>query len=110
MTTAQPTDANGPTGHLCSWLSSLTLSDVLETVKIRAKYLILDDVGCALNSAHLPISSLLRLYSIRSGLRSRRLVLGLIVLGAEISSSVRLWNLSRANILKLVRESSQASV
>ncbi|PVH85958.1 2-methylcitrate dehydratase PrpD [Cadophora sp. DSE1049] len=56
MMTEQRTDPKGPTGQLCSWLSSLKLSDIPEPIKTRAKYLLLDGVGCALVGAHLPWS------------------------------------------------------
>ncbi|KAH9208834.1 hypothetical protein DL95DRAFT_428481 [Leptodontidium sp. 2 PMI_412] len=51
MTTSQPTDPAGPTGQLSLWLSPLTLSDIPESIKTRAKYLLLDGVGCALVAA-----------------------------------------------------------
>lgn len=57
MTTELPTDPAGPTGQLSLWLSSLTLSEIPDTIKTRAKYLLLDGVGCALVGAHLPWSA-----------------------------------------------------
>ncbi|KUJ11500.1 putative immune-responsive protein [Mollisia scopiformis] len=53
---SQPMDPEGPTGKLCSWIDSVQLSDIPESVQIRAKYLILDGIGCALVGAHLPWS------------------------------------------------------
>ncbi|KAH8820271.1 putative immune-responsive protein [Xylogone sp. PMI_703] len=52
----QVMDPNGPTGKLCSWIEALTLEDIPEDVKTRAKYLILDGIACALIGAHLPWS------------------------------------------------------
>ncbi|MDT5223989.1 MAG: hypothetical protein QOG19_1396 [Mycobacterium sp.] len=60
MTTAthQPsaTDPDGPTGRLATWVADLTLNDVPRPVLERAKYLLLDGVGCALVGAQLPWS------------------------------------------------------
>ncbi|MDT5173385.1 MAG: hypothetical protein QOG37_636, partial [Mycobacterium sp.] len=60
MTTAthQPfaTDPDGPTGQLATWVADLTLNDVPRPVLERAKYLLLDGVGCALVGAQLPWS------------------------------------------------------
>ncbi|KAL4819921.1 hypothetical protein BDW67DRAFT_181631 [Aspergillus spinulosporus] len=44
----------GVTRHFCSWVESLTLHDVPEEMQKRAKYLILDGLGCAIVAAHLP--------------------------------------------------------
>ncbi|RDW92720.1 MmgE/PrpD family protein [Aspergillus mulundensis] len=44
----------GVTRHFCSWVEGLTLEDIPEDIKTRAKYLILDGVGCALVASHLP--------------------------------------------------------
>jgi 2-methylcitrate dehydratase PrpD len=52
------TDPNGVTGVLCSWLAQLSLNDVPEVVRERAKYLLLDGIGCALVGAKLPWSAL----------------------------------------------------
>jgi aconitate decarboxylase len=49
-------DPEGSTGKLCSWIDTVKLSDIPEHVKTRAKYLILDGIGCALVGAHLPWS------------------------------------------------------
>ena len=51
-----PTDPAGPTGRLATWLAATTLSDVPAGVQERAKYLLLDGVGCALVGAQLPVS------------------------------------------------------
>ncbi|TVY83942.1 Cis-aconitate decarboxylase [Lachnellula suecica] len=51
-----PSDRTGPTGKLCNWTHSLTLSQVPKEVQERAKYLILDGIACALLGAHLPWS------------------------------------------------------
>ena len=50
------TDPAGPTGRLATWLSATTLTDVPSRVQERAKYLLLDGVGCALVGAQLPVS------------------------------------------------------
>ena len=50
------TDPAGPTGRLATWLSATTLTDVPAGVRERAKYLLLDGVGCALVGAQLPVS------------------------------------------------------
>jgi aconitate decarboxylase len=50
------TDPAGPTGSLATWLSATTLTDVPASVRERAKYLLLDGVGCALVGAQLPVS------------------------------------------------------
>ncbi|KAE8444117.1 hypothetical protein EG329_000899 [Mollisiaceae sp. DMI_Dod_QoI] len=51
-----PMDPTGPTGQLCLWIDSVKFSDIPESIKTRAKYLILDGIGCALVGAHLPWS------------------------------------------------------
>ncbi len=51
-----PTDPDGPTGRLATWLSGLRLDAVPSEVRRRAKDLILDGVGCALVGAQLPWS------------------------------------------------------
>jgi 2-methylcitrate dehydratase PrpD len=50
------TDPAGPTGQLAGWVSDLTLDDVPPPVVERAKYLLLDGLGCALVGAQLPWS------------------------------------------------------
>jgi len=52
------TDPKGVTGTLSTWLAELSLTDVPETVRERAKYLLLDGIGCALVGAKLPWSAL----------------------------------------------------
>jgi aconitate decarboxylase len=51
-------DPNGVTGALCAWLAHLSLDDVPDVVRERAKYLLLDGIGCALVGAKLPWSAL----------------------------------------------------
>jgi len=51
-------DPNGVTGVLCNWLAQLSLNDVPQVVRDRAKHLILDGIGCALVGAKLPWSAL----------------------------------------------------
>jgi 2-methylcitrate dehydratase PrpD len=53
-----PTDPKGVTGVLSNWLAQLSLNEVPEAVRSRAKYLMLDGIGCALVGAKLPWSSL----------------------------------------------------
>jgi aconitate decarboxylase len=50
------TDPAGPTGQLVTWLAATTLNDVPSRVRERAKYLLLDGVGCAIVGAQLPVS------------------------------------------------------
>lgn len=52
----QPVDPESQTGRLCLWINSLSLADIPESIQTRAKYLILDGLGCALFGAHLPWS------------------------------------------------------
>ncbi|KAL6717780.1 hypothetical protein ACLMJK_003865 [Lecanora helva] len=51
-------DLGEVTNQLCTWIHHLTASDIPEYVLIRAKYLILDGVACAIVRAHLPWSEL----------------------------------------------------
>src|SRR5258708_13909838 len=53
-----PTDPAGVTGALSNWLTKLSLDDVPEAVRTRAKYLLLDGIGCAFVGAKLPWSAL----------------------------------------------------
>jgi 2-methylcitrate dehydratase PrpD len=50
------TDPAGPTGQLATWVAGLTLDDVPSPVVERAKFLLLDGLGCALVGAQLPWS------------------------------------------------------
>jgi 2-methylcitrate dehydratase PrpD len=50
------TDPHGPTGKLAHWVSDLGYADIPPTVVDRAKYLLLDGLGCALIGAQLPWS------------------------------------------------------
>ncbi|WP_422281362.1 MmgE/PrpD family protein [Trebonia sp.] len=50
------TDPAGPTGRLATWVAKTTLDDVPASVRDRAKYLVLDGIGCALVGAQLPWS------------------------------------------------------
>ncbi len=59
MTTAarhEPTAPLGPTGKLATWVAELSLADIPGPVVERAKYLLLDGIGCALIGAQLPWS------------------------------------------------------
>ncbi|GAE00238.1 conserved hypothetical protein [Paecilomyces variotii No. 5] len=51
-TEAEP--GEGVTHRLCSWVNGLTLEDIPEDIRTRAKYLILDGLGSAIVGAHLP--------------------------------------------------------
>jgi 2-methylcitrate dehydratase PrpD len=50
------TDPAGPTGTLAHWVAGLESGDVPASVLERAKYLLLDGIGCALIGAGLPWS------------------------------------------------------
>jgi 2-methylcitrate dehydratase PrpD len=52
----RPTDPDGPTGTLATWVAGLTLDAIPPEVVDRAKHLLLDGVGCALIGAQLPWS------------------------------------------------------
>jgi aconitate decarboxylase len=51
---SKPDNTRSVTKDLCSWINQLSLNDIPEEVQSRAKYLILDGIGCALVGAHLP--------------------------------------------------------
>src|ERR1700746_3568910 len=53
---AAPTDPNGPTGRLATWLARTKIEDVPASVREHAKYLLLDGIACALVGAQLPVS------------------------------------------------------
>ena len=53
---AAPADPAGPTGQLATWLARTTLADIPAEVRSRARYLLLDGVGCLLVGAQLPWS------------------------------------------------------
>ncbi|WP_330328934.1 MmgE/PrpD family protein [Streptomyces sp. NBC_00536] len=55
-TTRHPTDPEGPTGRLATWLAETTLERIPAQVRERAAHLILDGLGCALIGAQLPWS------------------------------------------------------
>ena len=52
------TDPKGPTGILATWAASTALDLIPDTVKQRAKYLLLDGIGCLLVGSHLDWSAL----------------------------------------------------
>jgi 2-methylcitrate dehydratase PrpD len=54
--TLAATDPQGPTGALAHWVAGLTQADFPAAVGERAKYLLLDGIGCALIGAALPWS------------------------------------------------------
>ena len=51
-----PTDPSGPTGRLATWVAETTLDDVPDSVRDRAKHLVLDGIACAVVGAQLPVS------------------------------------------------------
>ena len=51
-----PSQPDGVTGQLAGWLAAITLADVPEKVRERAKHLLLDGIGCALIGVQLPWS------------------------------------------------------
>jgi aconitate decarboxylase len=53
---AGPTDPGRPTGQMATWLAGTSLSDIPAEVRSRARYLLLDGVGCLLVGAQLPWS------------------------------------------------------
>jgi aconitate decarboxylase len=53
---AAPTDPDGPTGRLATWLAGTKIEDVPSSVREHAKYLLLDGIACALVGAQLPVS------------------------------------------------------
>ena len=53
-TAHRPTAPDGPTGQLASWIAGFTLDQAPPAVQERAKYLLLDDFGCALVGAQVP--------------------------------------------------------
>ena len=50
------TEPKGPTGRLATWVAETSLDDVPESVRDRAKHLVLDGVACGLVGAQLPWS------------------------------------------------------
>lgn len=62
VTTAEEKDtkaynsSNGVTSQLCTWIASLQLEDIPDSVRTRAKYLFLDGIACALVGARVPWS------------------------------------------------------
>ena len=49
-------EAPGVTEKLCQWIHQTTFESVPDSVKERAKYLILDGIACGLVGAHVPWS------------------------------------------------------
>ncbi|KAJ9629152.1 hypothetical protein H2204_008941 [Knufia peltigerae] len=49
-----PSDPTGPTGKLSNWIHTVSLDNVPQHVRDRAKYLILDGLACLLVGAQLP--------------------------------------------------------
>ena len=49
-------EGDGTTAKLCKWITRLDESQIPPSVLERAKYLILDGVGCGLVGAHVPWS------------------------------------------------------
>lgn len=46
----------GPTEQLSAWIANVTLKDIPEEIRTRAKFIILDGLACGLMAAHLPSS------------------------------------------------------
>jgi aconitate decarboxylase len=44
----------GVTKKLCQWIQDINLADIPEDVHVRAKYLILDGLACAVVGSRLP--------------------------------------------------------
>ena len=49
-------EGDGTTAQLCEWICSLDIDSVPPYILERAKYLILDGIGCGLVGAHVPWS------------------------------------------------------
>lgn len=47
-------DDDGVTRKLCQWIQAVSLNDIPEDVRLRAKYLVLDGLACAIVGARLP--------------------------------------------------------
>ncbi|PXY29768.1 MmgE/PrpD family protein [Prauserella flavalba] len=54
--TIEPTDPQGVTGRLATWIAELRYDDIPEAVRERARHLLLDGLVCALVGARLPWS------------------------------------------------------
>ena len=50
------TDPAGPTGRLATWVAQTTLDDIPDSVRDRARHLVLDGIACAVVGAQLPVS------------------------------------------------------
>jgi 2-methylcitrate dehydratase PrpD len=55
-TARQPSDVDGPTGRLATWLADTTSEQIPASVRERATHLVLDGMACALIGAQLPWS------------------------------------------------------
>ncbi|WP_027661510.1 MmgE/PrpD family protein [Salinispora fenicalii] len=58
MAGAAPTDPDGPTGRLVTWLAETSIDAIPAEVTTRARHLILDGIGCLLVGARLPWSQI----------------------------------------------------
>ncbi|KAH8694929.1 putative immune-responsive protein [Talaromyces proteolyticus] len=47
-------NSSGVTKQLCEWIQNVSMDDVPEDIRTRAKYLILDGLACAIIGSHLP--------------------------------------------------------
>ncbi|GIM84187.1 MmgE/PrpD family protein [Salinispora arenicola] len=56
MAGTTPTDPDGPTGRLATWLAETSVDAIPTEVTTRARHLILDGIGCLLVGARLPWS------------------------------------------------------
>ena len=54
--TTSDIEGDGTTAKLCEWVHAVQSADIPPEVMERAKYLILDGIGCGLVGAHVPWS------------------------------------------------------
>lgn len=54
MTPKTEDKPEGVTRKLCQWIQDINLEDVPEDVRLRARYLILDGLACAIVGSRLP--------------------------------------------------------
>lgn len=49
-------ESAGVTKKLCQWIQDINLEDIPEDVRIRAKYVVLDGLACAIVGSRLPLT------------------------------------------------------
>jgi aconitate decarboxylase len=54
MSSRGPDNGETVTKQLCHWIHDLSINDIPNDIQVRAKYLILDGLCCAIIGAHLP--------------------------------------------------------